>query len=185
MRDPNTPYREILGSAFDALHPNVRLAHSAPLAAEGVFDVEHGSQPLTRPLVALLKLPAAGRAVTVVLRVRLDASRADAARRTMHWERRIGATPLFTRQSARGGRLVERCGPGAIHFALHVEEGGLRYEQVSFRAFCVPLPRGLAPRVRALVSPEPDGWRVEVVVDWRGRLLCRYGGVMRPRKETT
>lgn len=185
LSEERTPYREILGSAFDALDPKVRLAHSAPLAADGDFDVEHGTQPLTRPLVVLLRLPAAGRGVPVVLHVRIEASRANAGRRTMHWERRIGATPLFTRQHAHRGLLVERCGPGALRFALHVEDGGLRYEQVSFRALGVPLPPFIAPHVRARVSPDANGWRVDVVVEWRGRLVCRYGGTMRPRETSS
>jgi len=46
--------------------------------------------------------------------------------------------------------------------------------------FGVPLPSRLAPRVRGRVSPIPDGWCVEVVVEWRGHLICRYGGPMRP-----
>jgi hypothetical protein len=51
-----SPYDEILGEAFDTLHPNVRRAHEAPLSAEGTFDVVHGIHRVTRILVALMKL---------------------------------------------------------------------------------------------------------------------------------
>ena len=39
---PN-PYRDLLGEAFESLHPHVQRAHVAPLSALGVVDVERGT----------------------------------------------------------------------------------------------------------------------------------------------
>ena len=80
-----SPYHELLGEAFDTLHPNVRRAHEAPLNAEGTFDVVHGTHRVTRMLVALMKLPAAGSRVPVALRVVVGPARTDAGPLTLRW----------------------------------------------------------------------------------------------------
>jgi hypothetical protein len=41
------------------------------------------------------------------------------------------------------------------------------------------VPSSLSPRVGAVVSGTEDGWRVAVTVEWRGRIVCRYAGVIR------
>jgi len=46
--------------------------------------------------------------------------------------------------------------------------------------FGVKVPAAIAPRVAASVNPTADGWRVDVIVTWRGALVCRYGGTIRP-----
>ena len=154
----------------------MRIAHEAPLIATGAVDVVHGAHPLTSLIVRAMKLPAPG-AQPVMLHVAL-ASASPAA--TMTWTRRIGITSLDTRQFARRGRLVEQSGPGTVEFVLRVDDGALLYEQTRCRFLQVPLPCPLAPQVRARVAPTADGWHVEVVVEWRGHLVCRYGGAMRP-----
>ena len=99
----------------------------------------------------------------------------------MSWRRQIGATVLDTRQFSRAGRLVEQSGPGCVEFALRTEDdGSLRYETVACRFLRVRVPRWLSPLVRAQVCPTTTGWRVEVEVEWRGQLICRYGGPMQP-----
>ena len=163
------------------------MAHEAPLSATGAVDVVHGAHPLTPLIVRALKLPAVG-PQPVLLKVAL-ASAAPAAiaatAATMTWTRRIGVTSLATRQYARQGRLVERSGPGTVEFVLSVENGSLLYQQSGCRFLQVPLPGPPAPHVRAWVAPAAVGWRVEVVVEWRGHLICRYGGAMRPVVSTS
>jgi hypothetical protein len=163
------------------------MAHEAPLVATGALDVVHGAHPFTPLIVRAMKLPAAG-SQPVMLHVALasdapGASTATAA--TMTWTRRIGITSLDTRQYARQGRLVERSGRGAVEFVLRVDDGALLYEQARCRFLDVPLPRPLAPRVRARVAPAAVGWHVEVAVEWRGHLMCRYGGAMQPVRSTS
>jgi len=157
------------------------MAHEAPLMATGAVDVVHGAHPLTPLIVRAMKLPAPG-AQPVMLHVAM-APASPAA--TMAWTRRIGGTSLDTRQYARQGRLVERNGPGTVEFVLRVDDGALLYEPAGCRFLGVPLPCPLAPRVRARVAPAVVGWRVEVVVEWRGHLICRYGGAMQPVRSTS
>jgi hypothetical protein len=158
----------------------VRVAHDAPLSAEGAMDVVHGDHLLTPLLIRMMKLPAKGTNLPVVLHVMNEPRANDRVRPTMVWQRQIGATVLDTRQFARNERLVEQSGPGTIEFALQADaHGSLHYVDVACRLMGVPLPRFLAPRVRAQVSPNDSGWHVEVNVQWRGRLVCQYAGAMR------
>ncbi len=167
-----SPYEAILGPAFASLHPHVRAAHLAPLRAEGTIDVEHGAGWLARPLIWLMKLPAAGPRQPVRLEVAEDDS-------GLVWTRRIGGSILRTRQRAMGSRLVERSGLGRVSFDLAVEDGALLYRQSSIHFAGLPLPSPLRPRVGAAVSPSAEGWHVAVTVTWRGRTLCRYAGAIR------
>ena len=177
---PRSLYQDLLGPAYDALAPAVRVAHEAPLSAEGAMDVVHGDDVLTPLLVRMMKLPASGTNLPVVLGVTNEPRRADAGT-AMVWRRQIGATVLDTRQFARDGRLVEQSGPGTVEFALQADDNGsLHYSDVACRFLGLPLPRFLAPRVCAQVSANGTGWHVEVNVEWRGHLVCRYGGAMRP-----
>ena len=169
-------YPAILGRAFDALHPHVREAHIAPLSARGTMNVVHGSHGLTRLLVALMGLPAAGTGKAVTLRVTEDVG--PDGRRRMLWIRQFGTSSLITRQSAQGSLLVERSGPGTIVYALHEQQGSLVYEQRSMRFLNLPLWAGVTPAVSASASPAADGWDVDVVVRWRGHLICAYAGRM-------
>ena len=81
---------------------------------------------ISRLLIALMKLPAAGSRQPVQLEVTADGAE-------LIWTRRIGATILRTRQRASGSRLVERAGVGRISFALAVEDGALLYRQLSIQ----------------------------------------------------
>lgn len=167
-----SPYQAILGDAFASLHEDVRRAHLAPLAAEGVLDVEHGSHWLAPLMIRLMRLPAAGHGQPV----RLEVAPIGAE---VAWMRQIGSSVLRTRQRAKGSRLVERNGLGEVAFALEVEDGALLYRQISTRVAGIVIPSSISPRVRAWVSPAAEGWRVDVTVTWRTHLLCRYAGHMR------
>jgi Domain of unknown function (DUF4166) len=144
----------------------------APLHAEGTIDVEHGRGWLTPVITSLMKLPAAGLHQAVRLDVVEDGSE-------LLWTRRIGKSILRTRQRASDSRLEERSGPGRISFDLAVEGDALRYRQSSIHVAGLRVPPSLSPIVGAVVSPTVDGWRVVVTVEWRGRIICRYGGSMR------
>ena len=177
---PRSPYQDLLGPSYDALAPPVRAAHEAPLAAEGAMDVVHGDHFLTPLLIHIMKLPAKGANLPVVLRVTNEPRTNHRVRPTMVWRRQIGTTVLDTRQFARANRLVEQSGPGTIEFALQADtQGSLHYSDVACRFMSLPIPRFLAPRVRAQVSANDHGWHVEVNVQWRGRLVCQYAGAMR------
>ena len=167
-----SPYEALLGEAFASLHAHVRRAHLAPLRAHGTIDVEHGPGWLARPMIWLMRLPAAGAGQPVRLEVAEDGAE-------LVWTRRIGATVLRTRQRASGARLVERSGLGRISFRLAAEDGALLYRQSSIHVAGLPVPPSLSPRVGAVVSATADGWHVVVTVTWRGRIVCRYAGGIR------
>jgi hypothetical protein len=172
MEGMSSPYREILGDDFDQLHPHVQRAHLAPLIATGSLDVTHGSGVVAGAMRKAMHLPSAGLGQPVSLSV-------TAVPGGIEWSRRIGSTPLKTLQTNSRGKLVERGGPGKVLFTLEVADGSLRYLQHSASFLGVPVPRLLSPSVAGLVSPTDDGWRVEVIVTWRGRLICQYQGEMR------
>jgi hypothetical protein len=167
-----SPYEAVLGQAFASLHAHVRRAHLPPLRAEGTIDVEHGPGWLTRPMIWLMNLPAAGPGQPVRLDVAEDGPE-------LVWTRRIGGSILRTRQRANGSRLVERSGLGRVSFDLAVEGGALLYRQSSIHLGGLALPSWLTPRVGAVVSPTTEGWSVAVTVKWRGRIVCRYAGTIR------
>jgi len=54
------------------------------------------------------------------------------------------------------------------------------YTQRALTLLGFRLPTWASPQVEATVSPLADGWKVQVEVSWRRRLVCRYSGVMRP-----
>jgi hypothetical protein len=168
-----SPYGDLLGAAFASLHRHVQRAHLAPLAATGTIDVEHGARWFTPVLIRAMTLPASGAAQPVTLDV-------SATGRDMQWVRRIGRVVLRTRQRAEGGCLVERHGPGRIAFRIAAFGGGLVYEQQAIYLLGVRLPPWVAPRVSARIAPTPEGWTVDVTVTYRGELVCRYAGRMRP-----
>jgi hypothetical protein len=165
-----SPYERLLGAAFDQLHPHVQKAHLPPLEATGVFEVRHGSGIIVRTMVSLLGLPPAGPAQPVDLTVALK-------RGGLIWRRKIGPRDLRTTQIARGDLLIERKGAGTVRFALDVESGSLIYRQVG--ATLLGLPAPFAPKVQGRVSAAEVGWHVDVVVSWRGKLVCQYGGELR------
>jgi Domain of unknown function (DUF4166) len=123
-------------------------------------------------MIWLMKLPAAGPRQPVQLIVAWDGSE-------LVWTRRIGGSILRTRQHASGSRLVERSGLGRGSFNLAVEDGALLYRQSSIHVAGLLVPWPLSPRVGAVVSATPEGWRVVVTVEWRGRIVCRYAAVIR------
>lgn len=167
------PCQILLGEAFASLEAGVQRGHLAPLSAEGTLDVEHGAWWLTPLFVRLMTLPAAGKGQPV----RLEVTPLGAG---VEWTRRIGSSILRTRQRAEGSLLVERHGLGRVAFALDAKEGALMYRQVSMRVAGIPVPSFLSPRVSGCASPAALGWHIDVAVTWRGRLVCRYAGVLEP-----
>ena len=133
--------------------------------------MEHGRGWLARPMIWLMRLPAAGPRQPVRLQVVEDGSE-------LVWTRSIGTAVLRTRQRASGSRIVERSGLGRITFDLAVEDGALLYRQSSIYVAGLRVPASLSPCVGAVVSATAEGWRVVVTVTWRGRIVCRYAGTI-------
>ncbi len=168
-----SPYQAVLGEAFASLHSDVRRAHLPPLTARGTLDVRHGSHWLVPLLVAMMKLPPAGQGWPVRLEV-------AAAGDGLEWTRRIGPAVFLTRQRPSGSRVVEQHGIGHVVFDLGVQDGALVYRQARMSIGPIVIPPFVAPRVRATASAAAGGWRIDVTVTWRSRLVCHYAGRMEP-----
>jgi hypothetical protein len=137
---------------------------------------------LARILARMLGLPAAGRQVDVRLQVR-------ATGEGERWERAFGSRLLVTTQyPAPPGLLGERFGAVELRFRLEARGGALVYRSTAaalrLAAARVPLPRWLAPRVRARERSAGDGVtvRVGVTTPFAGPLLA-YAGRLAPEDE--
>jgi hypothetical protein len=134
---------------------------------------------LSRTLARLARLPAAGEAVDVQLRVTKQKEGEE-------WRRTFAGNPLVSLQSHRGADLlVERMGIVEIRFRLEVAGGALNYQTVSaalrLGSLLVPLPRWLSPRVTAWERAVGDMNQINVSVEVNFSLLGRliaYGGML-------
>jgi hypothetical protein len=170
-----TLYQRVLGDRFDALHPVLRRFHSSetPLTGRGLFRVVHHPGWLRKFLLVVLRFPAKGEAVEVLLEVTPSAA-------GERWVRLFAGRPLVTWQSAGGGLLMERAGPLRFGLAVEVVDGGLTFRTRRTWILGVPLPGWLAPRVEADVVPSGEGWNVAVrlTLPLVGRLLDYEGDVV-------
>ena len=173
-------YRRILGDAWGDVADEVRAAHfdGRTIERRGLFRVRRGTGLLARIGAAILRLPAAGDAVPIQLRIEGDGERE-------RWIRHFGRRRLSTLQRPLPDhRLGERFGPLEIVFRLEAVDGGLTYHTVGAR-LCIgplgiPLPRGLRPVVEARESAEASGAThvvVDVALPWAGPLI-RYEGLL-------
>jgi Domain of unknown function (DUF4166)/Polyketide cyclase / dehydrase and lipid transport len=179
-------YPQVLGEAWTRLPEAVRTLHSeGPVVrAVGTFRVHRGTSRFVRLLTWLARLPAAAEAVDMSLVI---TPRADGE----EWRRLIGRRLLASKQyKLNDGLLGERVGPLELRLRLEVSEGKLLYrtESTSLRwgPLCLPLPRWLAPTVKASEQAEGDGNRVRVSVEmnvpWFGRVMAYEGRVERCRQ---
>jgi hypothetical protein len=143
----------------------------------GSFEVERGSARLARLLCALLRAPLSGSALPV---------RVDVLRRPDGevWTRVIGNRTYVSRQVRRSRLVQERIGPLELDFLITVDDHGLAYEQlraiVRLGRLRLPIPRRVAPSVRARVQPRGErGFFVRVEACGPGALrLFSYSGIV-------
>lgn len=179
MSAPPSPYRQVLGAAFDRLPAPIRDLHDRAAVADGVADVERGGGRLVGLVADLFGFPKAGRDVPV--RVAFDRTPARDL-----WTRRFDAgAPLRSRQVARvrAGRpvLAECLGPFRFDCALEPDGDGLCLRPVGWAALGLPLPLAFAPRADARESVRDGRYAFDVAVRLPGLgLLVRYRGVLRP-----
>jgi hypothetical protein len=169
-------YPRLVGADWATLPEIVRDVHKGDgvTRATGRFTVHPSSTVLARVLARLGGLPEPGEVASEV-EVTPDADGET-------WHRRFGEGRLVTRQWEEDGRLVEEIGRVQFVFALAAVDGGLQFRQVAAHVACgrwrVPLPRWLAPLVRARAWAD-DGLRVKVEVTAPvAGLLCAYEGVL-------
>ncbi|PRP91373.1 hypothetical protein ENSA5_55840 [Enhygromyxa salina] len=175
-----TLYEAVLGEGFAALPATLRHFHGRPAGGEarGTVRVSRGRGLLARLAAWLMRAPAPGEGVAVVLAVAVERDREV-------WMRSFAGQPMVTRQWRVGPDLVEAVGPSRLHFELHADAEGMVFEQRRCTLLGLPVPRVLAPRVcaRALVgaSTPADAWElhvsvalplVGVVVEYSGTMIA-------------
>jgi hypothetical protein len=173
---PQSLYRRILGSRFEALPAVLRRFHDAGGGgrARGTFRIERGPGWLRDGLASLVGLPRAGSDVPVRLRVVAEGDRE-------RWIRDFDGHRVVTVQWARGDLLMERSGPVCFACALVLDGSRLRYEFRRAWFTGVPIPRWLSPGVESYVDAGDAGWRVmvRVLAPVLGELV-RYEGWVGP-----
>lgn len=173
-------YRQVLGSAFDALPPQVQALHEASGARQwsGVARIRRGTGLLSRLVAAVIGFPKAAEQVPVTVAFTPERggerwTRDFAGRRFSSWQRR-GA-------GRNDALLVERF--GAIDVALALVVDGDRLTLVPRRWSClgIPLPKALLPKGTTFET-EVDGrfvFDVEIAAPLVG-LIVAYRGSLLP-----
>lgn len=173
--DTKCLYAELLGDHFESLPSLLRKFHRRGGRAIGAFDVQRGDLGLIASTVASrMGLPRAAS----MAKVRLEVHQSELSET---WSRWFDARLMRTRQWTCSGLLVEQAGIIRIEFRVEPIEHGFTFQSVECRVLGIRLPRFFKPQVRASIMGDGDGWVVDVRIDdSRGRLVCRYGGRMRP-----
>jgi len=170
-------YPRVVGDGWSELPEIVRHVHGgrATIRLSGHLAIQGDSSRLARFLARLVRLPRSGQQVPTVLQVAPYSSGET-------WMRRFGDDRLVTRQWEEDGLLVERIGLVRLVFSVAVSDGALVFRQVAagfgFGRFWLPLPRVLAPVVRARVWAADEGLGLRVEVAHAAGLLCCYEGVL-------
>ena len=173
-------YRELLGSAFDALPGPIRQLHELSGSRQwvGKADVRRGRGVLARIVAAWIGFPKAGTGVP--LRVTLSAESTGE-----RWTREFAGRTFSSFQRAGTGRhdrlLLERFGPIEVALALVVEDGRLALVPRRWSLFGIPLPRFLLPRGTSFEAVRDGrfGFDVEVSAPVIG-LIVAYKGQLDP-----
>jgi hypothetical protein len=156
-------YRRILGEAYDALSPAIRVLHEVDrsLVTTGRATVERGDGPLARLAAAMIGFPASASDIPVEVRF-------DVADGRETWRRTFAGKCFESLQEEGAGRsarlLVERFGPLAFAMAVVVAEGRLELVMRRWTLLGIPMPLWLAPRMKALEREEEGRFRFHVEI---------------------
>lgn len=154
-------FRRVLGDVFDRLPTSVREVHgSARRATSTGRGRARGATNLLARIARLgLGLPSPGAYPRLAVTVAPDAT-GEA------WTRAFGAG-AFTSRLRPGrdlGQFEERFGPLRFTFEAEPMANGFRWRFVGCRAGPIPLPRWLAPRIRARAFDMDGTYRFSVAV---------------------
>lgn len=137
-------YRQVLGTDFDLLAPELQRFHSMAGRVElsGKCSVEGPQSIAGRLLGAMFALPKA--TSETLFRFELDA---DARQET--WRRHFPGRRMVSHMRVGKGMLAERFGPVKLHFKLEADDGQLTMLLRSVTVFGIPAPSFLMPVVLA------------------------------------
>jgi hypothetical protein len=178
---PSDPiYRQILGSAFDDLPPQVRALHDSAALRQwrGTANVKRGHGVLANIAAAMIGFPKAADAVPVTVNFHPDGS-------GELWTRNFGGRTFRSHQrlGTRRNRhlLVERFGIIDVALALVIKDQRLFLMPRRWSIFGVPLPKFLLPK-GASFEAETDGrfcFDVEITLPIIGDIVS-YQGWLEP-----
>ncbi|MBI2255821.1 MAG: DUF4166 domain-containing protein [Proteobacteria bacterium] len=179
---PAPLYAQVMGAAFAAVPPEVQAMHSHPASTQvvGRGSVSRDNHPLARLVGYLFRFPPAQLDIPVAVTF-------DIRPGTEIWRRDFGGHRFGSRLSSRikDGRpiLTETFWPFTFDFHLGGASDGLDMHIRGWRLLGVPLPRSLAPVVRAQerVADGRFTFDVEIALPW-GPLVVRYRGFLLCRK---
>lgn len=170
-------FPRLLGPAFEALPAEVQAAHAGDRALRFAGrSVARGSGGPAAFVRVVLGLPGRGHhAAAVEIAPTGDGER---------WTRRFGATRFRTRLRPVAddpGAFEETAGPITFRFRAEPCAGGFRWGFDGWRLGPFPLPRALAPRIRARTFARDGAYRFSVLAahPWAG-VLFAYAGRLTP-----
>jgi hypothetical protein len=177
VREHESPplYARLMGEDFHRLPAAVRAMHevNGDLGAAGEAEVTRGGW-LSRLIGRLFGLPPGGANVPLSISMREDDG-------VEIWERDFGGDRFSSRLYARDGSLVEQFGPVLGIMTLKNEADGLSMHMQGWRLGWVPIPRWMAPSVRA-AEREVEGvfhFDVEIRIPLAGLLIGYRGWLKR------
>lgn len=178
---PGPLYAQVMGAAFATMPRQVQDMHQHPVPrlVAGRGSVSRGDHPLARLAGYLFRFPPPlpDTPVTVTFDIRPGAE---------IWRRDFGGHRFCSRLSSRrqGDRriLTETFWPFTFDFDLDGHALGLDMHVRGWRLLGLPLPRRLAPRVRATerVAEGRFNFDVEIALPW-GPMVVRYRGFLERR----
>ena len=173
-------YRQILGSAFDALPPRLKELHgsSARRRWSGHAEVRHGSGLLARLVRILVGFPQAAARVPVAVTFTPE----DGAER---WLRTFDGKAFSSLQSLGTGRkehlLVERFGVASFALALVLDGGRLSLVPRRWSVLGMPMPGFLLPRGASFEYEEAGRFHFDVEISAPiAGLIVSYRGSLEP-----
>jgi hypothetical protein len=168
-------YVRVMRERFAALPLAVRLIHdvNGDSGAAGEGTVERGTHPLARLIGAIMRFPPSGGYPLHVAFAEQDG--------VERWTRSFGPYRFASELAEVGAGVAERFGPLRFAFALPSDSHGLAMELKAWKAFGIPMPVFLAPRILAREWQEDERFRFEVSVAMPliGRVVA-YSGWLKP-----
>jgi hypothetical protein len=173
-----SPYRALLGPAFDTLPATLRRFHDVTDEWRGhsLFRITRAKGLLRNLIASAGRLPPAGDAVEMRLRI---TALPDGER----WQREFAGHRLESVQRARDGLLVETFGAVTLGFRLVAEPPTLRLEPARAWILGAPVPRALAPYGTGVEVGRDDGCAIVAtafapllgeIVRYEGLVIAEY-----------
>lgn len=167
----------VMGSTYEQLHPSVRAFHDlhGTHVLHGLVETESADNLTGRILSRMLGTP--HRSIQGAIRFVLDAQGTEQT-----WTREFPGRTMRSKMRLLGGMIVERLGPAELTFSLVADRGCLEMKLESLRAFGLPCPRWLMPRITAREHGE-DGrlhFHIRATLPFVGRVTGYRGHLELP-----